>query len=504
VVAARHRSRWPWLLAAVALLGPASARADGAFPDGQTILAPRDLAGTLVLATNFGVVRTSDGGTSWIWTCEQAANNFGRLYQMAPGPGHRLFAIAGGKLIYSDDDACGWQVGGGTLAGTSCQDAFVDPNDGAHVLAVTLTFGDGGPSYVVVESRDGGATFGPPIFAAAAGDLITGVEIAAGHPRSLDLALAHGSQLTPALARSADGGATWQTADLGAALGTDQIRILAVDPADPDRVYLRALGPNGDALAVFAAGADPALQVSLSFPNGQMTAFVKTAAGPILVAGNRAGAPVLQRSGDGGATFTAVAGPPAILSMAERAGVVYAATDTTSEPFAEAASTDLGRTWTPGLKFAQIDAIAPCASAACQADCAARAAQGQWPAAMCAAAPSDPPTGDPDGGPPPPLLDAAAGPDAAGPDAARPDAAPPPDAAPTRDAGAARPPLDGGTRLDAGDVVRPPAGSGCSCAVDSRAGPRPGPARLFAWAGLLTALSRGARRPGRGRRRTRR
>ena len=36
---------------------------------------------------------------------------------MGPAPAHRLFAGAGSKLIYSDDRACNWHVGGGTLAG---------------------------------------------------------------------------------------------------------------------------------------------------------------------------------------------------------------------------------------------------------------------------------------------------------------------------------------------------------------------------------------------------
>ena len=99
-------------------------------------------------------------------------------------------------------------------------------------MAVAVTFGDAGPAYRVVASHDGGATFASAHLSADAGDLITGVEIAAGDSKSIDLALAHGGQLVPTLARSVDGGATWALFDLGAALGTDQIRILAIDPVD--------------------------------------------------------------------------------------------------------------------------------------------------------------------------------------------------------------------------------------------------------------------------------
>ncbi|HXU62567.1 MAG TPA: hypothetical protein VN962_12745, partial [Polyangia bacterium] len=393
------------------LLAGGPARADGAFPDGQTILTPRSLPGEILLATNFGVVESTNGGQAWLWSCEQPINNYGRLYQMGPAPGYRLFAIANSKLIFSDDRGCVWQVAAGSLAGTSVQDAFPDPGDAGHVLAVTLTFGDAGASYMVVASRDGGTTFGAPIFTADPGDLVTGVEIASSDSNSIHLALSHGSLLAPALARTDDGGATWALVDLSAALGLDQVRILAVDRDDPGRVFLRGLGSGGDTLAV-ANGVDP-VTVPLSFPNGQMTAFVQTEAGPILAAGNSAGAPALFRSDDGGASFAKLPGAPAILSLAERDGILYAATDTASTPFAQATSDDGGMTWTPGLNFAAIDAIAACVATTCQSDCQARAAQKQWPAAMCGAAPPtdaavDPPVPHDAGEPPPPVVDAAA------------------------------------------------------------------------------------------------
>ncbi len=464
-------------LAALAVLAcPGIARANGAFPGGQTILAPRDLTGEILMATNFGVVETRSAGRTWTWTCEQPASAYGRLYQMGPPPSHRLFAIAGSKLIYSDDRACSWQVGGGTLAGASVQDAFVDPNDGTHVLAVAVTFGDAGPAYRVLPSHDGGATFEAPIFAAQAGDLITGVEIAAGDSDSIDLALAHGRQLVPTLARSVDGGASWALFDLSPALGTDQVRILAIDAADADRVFLRGIGAAGDALAVFDhedAGV-PTVQVSLTFASGQMTAFVKTASGTVLAAGTSGGVAQLFRSHDD-VHFEPIAGAPALLSMAERQGVLYAATDTTIHAFGEAVSTDDGTTWAPGLRFSEIDAIAGCLAAACQDDCQMRAAQQQWPAAMCAAAPPADLGPVPDGGAPTPARDGSPPPPAG-------DGGPPPvlaDAAARLDATSVRVSTDAGVVSqpgDAGDVVVPPAALGCSCATR----PGPGPAGLFA------------------------
>ena len=79
----------------------------------------------------------------------------------------------------------------------------------------------------------------------APGDLVTGLEIAASDPMTIDLALSRGAAAAPTLARSIDGGATWQLADLTAALGGGQVRIVAIDPSDDDRVWLRALGAGG-------------------------------------------------------------------------------------------------------------------------------------------------------------------------------------------------------------------------------------------------------------------
>jgi hypothetical protein len=391
------------LAAAPALLfAPRAAHADGAFPNGLSILVPADRPQEIVLGTNFGLVSTENAGKTWTWSCEQALTSFGRLYQMGPAPAHRLFAVASARLVYSDDRGCSWQVSTGGLAADLCEDAFVDPTDGTRVLAAVLT-GATGVQYVVYESSDGGSTYGRALYTAAPGDLVTGVEIAASDPLTVDLALSHGPAGAPTLARTTDGGASWTLTDLTAAVGAGQIRIAAIDPTDADRVFLRAIGRNGDTLAI-ATNGGATVTAPLTFDGG-LTAFVRTSAGNLLAFGSDGGASVLYRSTDGGATFTPLPGAPHILALAERAGVVYASTDTMLGPFAEATSIDEGATWAPGLAFAQVAAIESCVKTICQSDCLVRAQQQQWPAAVCsAAAPvSDPPGATviaTDGGPP--------------------------------------------------------------------------------------------------------
>ena len=461
------RGAWAWAVAGALLLAPGTARADGAFPNAFNILAPPDRPEEILLGTNFGLVGSEDGGRTWTWSCEQPLTSFGRLYQMAPAPTHRLYAVAQGKLVYSDDGACGWQAAGGALGDDLCEDAFVDPSDARRVLAAGLAQG-GGLLYQVYASSDGGATFDDVVYAAAPGDLVTGIEIAASDPMTIDVALAHGPAGAPTLARSTDGGATWTLADLSAALGAGQVRIVAIDPTDADRVFLRFVGAAGDTLAIATDGG-ATVTAPLTFDGG-LGAFVRTSAGTLLAFGTAGGAPALYRSRDGGATFAAVAGPPPILALAERGGTVYAATDTMLGSFAEATSPDEGSTWTPGLAFAQVAAIDPCVKGACQADCLMRAQQQQWPATICAAAP--PVVAAPDAG----LVDAGAAPDAASvgllTDAATPSLV-----------------------VDGGDVARP--ASGCHCAA---APGRPAWPSLLAFGALaMAAARRGARGPARRR-----
>ena len=147
----------------VAVIGaavPAAVHANGAFPDSQSILTPADRPGQIIMATNFGVILSPDAGATWLWSCETDGNAYGTLYQMAPAPRDRLFTVANLTLAYSDDGTCSWQTARGVLAELPVTDAYVDPSDANHVLAI----GAPGSLYSLFESTDGGATFGAALY----------------------------------------------------------------------------------------------------------------------------------------------------------------------------------------------------------------------------------------------------------------------------------------------------------------------------------------------------
>src|SRR4029079_3900171 len=105
------------------------------------------------------------------------------------------------------------------------------------------------------ESTDGGATFGPPLYTAAADTSLQGGEIAQSDPLIIYMAMTSGSAgPAPLLARSTDGGAHFTVSDLSADLGAGWLRIIAVDREAPSRVLLRFLGLNDQSLALTTDG----------------------------------------------------------------------------------------------------------------------------------------------------------------------------------------------------------------------------------------------------------
>jgi hypothetical protein len=435
----------------LALLHAAAARANGAFPDSQSIMTPEALPHAIRLATNFGVIASDDDGRTWLWSCEQPESNNGSLYQMGPAPRNRMFAISSEGLAFTDNDSCGWTLAAGAASSASMLDAFPDPTNASRVLAVAVPVSDGGVVYQVIESSDGGTTFGPIRYTAASGDNITGVEIARAAPQTVYVAMNSGAAFAPKLARTTNGGGSWQAEDLSAKLPTKTtlIRIVAVDPQNADRVYLRTHSTAGDTFSVAVAGAGTAgftVTTPVTFAGGILSAYARLANGTIVIAGVVGVDNVAYRSTDGGATFQPLPTPPSVRALSARGSTLYVAADNVADGYAVGTSVDQGQSWQALMNYDQIAAIQACVKTMCQDDCLLRASSGQWDESFCAAiapAPHDA------GGEPPDAGDGGAPPDAAAPDGGT---------------------GTGGSGGDAG--VTPPTKSGCgTCAVGAPEGP---------------------------------
>ena len=374
------------------LFGAGPARADGAFPNSLSILTPEQLPNETLLATNFGLVMSFDHDQTWIYSCEQALNSFATLYQMGPAPLNRLYAISPTSLITSDDSSCNWKA-----SATGAVDAFVDPTNANRVLAVVATSGDAGSVYTVVESADAGSTFPQLRYTAAAGDHITGVEIARSDPQTVYLTLTSGTTYVPKVAVTSNGGGSWTLHDLSGSLaaGTYSIRLVSVDPSNPQKLILRVGGGAGEALAISMDGGASAA-TPLTFAGGVFTAFARMPSGSLIAGGVVGSTNVGYRSTDGGATFPQLPAVPfSFKAMSARGTTLYAALDNMSDAFAIETSPDEGMTWRPLMRFNKdvdggatgyIQAIQSCVMSYCQDDCDSRSSADLFSADVCSAA----------------------------------------------------------------------------------------------------------------------
>jgi hypothetical protein len=380
------------------LLATGPALGNGAFPDSQAVLTPRDRPLEILLSTNFGLIRSDDDGGRWTWSCEQDPNGMRNLYQLGPPPRHRLFARDSGGLVFTDDLGCNWAAATGALEGAVISDAFPDPTNAERVLAVAAPRGGTGGSYRVLESSDGGTTFTNVLYNAALGDTVSGVEISRSDPDVVYLVILKGASFEPTLALSTDRGASWQERDLSATLGAGSVLLIAVDPIDPQRVFLQ-VNATSNVLAVVDGGG-AVVTTPLRLDGGFMNAFLQTEAGVILVSGLVGADPVLYRSKDGARTFASLPAPPTLWGLSERAGTIFGAART-GGPFAIGTSIDEGSTWQPLMRYADVQAIAACAQVACEDSCLFEASLQLWSTQTCSApAPPDgsaPDVGSPDG-----------------------------------------------------------------------------------------------------------
>jgi hypothetical protein len=392
------------LLTLSALLGATRARAHGSAPEPQQILVPSDRPEQIILVTNFGLILSEDAGETWLFSCERGLSAYAGPYLLGARPSNRLFAITSGAgLIYTDDDSCSWKAAGGTLTDVLPFAFSVDPSNSKRVYVIGVPRADLRAGDSIYISDDGGLTFAEPVFKAPAGSALLTVLVAPSEPSTLFATVLSTPGSHPILLRSHDSGEHWELlADLADSLGTNPFELLAIDPFDASRIYVRILGPFAETLAISRDGGLSFVQ-SLSIP-GKLTAFLKLASGTLLVAGAAGTNALGYRSTDQGQSFEAWQEVPHIQALAERDGRLYAATDNFADGYAIAESDDEGAHFRSLTGFKQLRAVQSCAVDVCAERCAYYAGIGLWPAAACEAQSPAPDAGVPAG---------RAGPDAA-------------------------------------------------------------------------------------------
>ncbi len=219
-------------------VGSSTAWANGRYPKaGQFCEDPSDTKHLMVRAT-YGLLQSHDGGQTWQWICETAANYADATdpYLAIAGGGRAVLATYDG-LDVGSADGCAFAVWAGDWGQAPAVDLVQDRSNPKHLVTLLAT----STGLQLAATTDGGATWnrvGQPLPGADNGLTL---ELAPSRPERIYVSAQAGAQLDKSvLAVSDDGGTSWTSLPLAA---TDVVTdyLAGVDPQQPDVVYIRRI-----------------------------------------------------------------------------------------------------------------------------------------------------------------------------------------------------------------------------------------------------------------------
>jgi MYXO-CTERM domain-containing protein len=280
----RHAYRFAFaaFVASSAALISTPVRANGRFPAAdQLVIDPSDPT-HIVVRTTFGFIESRDAGKTWLWTCEEI---IGKIANQDPpfavtGDGSVIVAVPFEGVSITHDHGCNWEKAPEPLLGQLAVDVTSEPSDPAGLVVVTSTNDtnpDAGPTApqefrnLIVETKDNGHSWsllGEPL----ARDLIAAtIEIPKSDAQRIYVSGVVGDPRLGALERSEDGGKTWKRAIVPTAAEFGSVYISAIDPQNPDRIFVRVTG-----LPDSATGATPTTLLVSADKGDHWTELAKT------------------------------------------------------------------------------------------------------------------------------------------------------------------------------------------------------------------------------------
>ena len=226
--------------------------ANGRFPSADQLLIDPADARHWILRATFGLLQSHDAGQSFSWICEDAVG-----YAQDRDPALAIVAngtvLAGfsRELRASRDDACAWVSPFPEAAQESLLDATADPADenDAFFLSHSLSSSH---EVRIFSARDDGSPLAPLDLALGDDFSPVTVEVAPSAPNRLYVTGIL-NDLSTVLLRSDDRGQSWVRHEISPHSSAPAY-IAAVDPSDPDRLYLRLDDDTTDYLLVSEDG----------------------------------------------------------------------------------------------------------------------------------------------------------------------------------------------------------------------------------------------------------
>lgn len=245
------------LLAATLCGAPGTADANGRYPAAGLIAVDPSDPDHIVVRATYGLLSTEDGGKTWRWTCEQAigfSDNEDPMIAIAKN-GTLLAGVFKG-LSVSTDRGCDWSYIGGDLEDRYVIDLATEkPSPDRAVAIASNGIGGGLFKTQVFETTDNGATWQQAGTNLPEEFLGLTIDVAPSDPNRLYASGRYGSpDYQGAIERSDDRGQTWQHLEVTGSNDKSLPYLSAIDPNDPDVLYVRLDWAEADALIVSKDG----------------------------------------------------------------------------------------------------------------------------------------------------------------------------------------------------------------------------------------------------------
>lgn len=370
-----------WLAVASFVVGAQLAHANGRAPQTISIYPQPGDPQTLFLGTTFGFLVSHDEGCTFNWMCEQNIG-YGGVWDptYAIGSDGTIFATTFDGLRISRDGGCTFTTATADLPVTDptrIADIWIDALDIGPTGEVWVGTAETGHTNDIFVSLDNGVSFqsrgmlSPEIWWKS-------VKVAPSNPAQVYIT---GYQVagTPVayLYRTTNGGMMWTPSPLANVMyaSTPVLRVKAVDPIDPNVVFMVSEGanpPTGDRLYRSSDGGTTWTEV-LATPSSIHDVVIRDAqrimiATQVKGATSVMGGPAFESS-DGGRTFTQLSNVPLLACLAKRAdGVLFGCGANWDPDFKAVARSNDGVAWEKVWRFVEIAGALKCPEGTVQHD----------------------------------------------------------------------------------------------------------------------------------------
>ena len=331
-------------LAILVTLLPSVALANGRPAATSTVIVDPHNPNRLWVGATFGALISEDGGQSWRLVCEVPLGTAGVTIDPVYRITDACVTLAGTQagLIYSRNNGCDWDHGGGSINNTtSIIDVAVHPTNHSRVLIATNVSGQ---MNAVHLSNDGGITYAVSNATTTGTAVFRNVKYAADGNHAYAL---WWDGTTSHIFVSTDGGQSWTQTPYASGAESAPV-LIGADPRDPNKVYyyaraggLHHLHRSTDGGATFTEVTSDIATIFVGLFKSDGTLYLATNTG-------------IRKSPDG-----MTISPPATASeipvtcLALDGNTLYGCAADSTDGFAIGKSSDDGANWTPLLHLNQ-------------------------------------------------------------------------------------------------------------------------------------------------------